>query len=98
MQVLPGDSLFSPTYDDTIRRSRFANSSRPRPQSSTPQLFDTASRSVTPVCNSASISTDGMPHSPEAADRERRTTRDVGDGVGCARDNLVHTKHLTFIG
>ena len=58
------NSLFSPTYDEIIRRSRFSISSRPRPHSSTPQLFDTASRSVTPASSSASISTDGTPHSP----------------------------------
>ena len=58
------NSLFSPTYDDTIRRIRFWASSSPRPQSSTPQLFDTASRSVVPASSSAWISTDGIPHSP----------------------------------
>src|SRR4051794_25726603 len=58
------NSLFSPTYDEIIRRSRFSISSRPRPHSSTPQLFETASRSVTPASSTASISTDGTPHSP----------------------------------
>ena len=58
------NSLFSPTYDATIRRSRFSASSRPSPQSSTPQLFETASRSVVPASSSASISTDGIPHNP----------------------------------
>ena len=59
------NSLFSPTYDDTIRRIRRSPSSRPSPQSSTPQLFDTASRSVVPASSSAWISTDGIPHSPK---------------------------------
>ncbi len=58
------NSLFSPTYDDTIRRSRFSISSRPRPQSSTPQLLEYASRSETPVSSRAAISTEGMPQSP----------------------------------
>ena len=59
------NSLFSPTYDDTIRRSRFSISSRPRPQSSTPQLLEIASRSVAPWVSRASMSTDGMPHRPK---------------------------------
>src|SRR6195952_3831901 len=59
------NSLFSPTDDAIIRRSRFSPSSRPRPQSSTPQLFETASRSVVPASSNASISTDGIPHSPK---------------------------------
>src|SRR6185436_15969111 len=59
------NSLFSPTYDETIRRSRLAISSRPSPQSSTPQLFDTACRSSAPFSSTASISTVGTPHSPK---------------------------------
>ena len=58
------NSLFSPTYDATILRSRFSISSRPSPHSSTPQLFETASRSVVPASSRASISTDGIPHNP----------------------------------
>src|SRR4051812_19083124 len=59
------NSLFSPTYDAIIRRNRFSASNRPRPHSSTPQLFETASRSVVPASRSASISTDGIPHNPK---------------------------------
>jgi hypothetical protein len=33
--------LFSPTYEPVVRRMRFASSSTPRPQPSTPQLFET---------------------------------------------------------
>ncbi len=58
------NSLFSPTYDEIIRRIRLANSSRPNPHSSTPQLLETASRSDVPASRSASISTDGTPHNP----------------------------------
>src|SRR6476661_1612116 len=58
------NSLFSPTYDATMRRMRPAESRRPRPQSSTPQLFDTTSRSPTPVSSNASMRTEGMPDTP----------------------------------
>src|SRR4051794_13920186 len=58
------NSLFSPTYDEIIRRSRFSISSRPRPHWSTPQLSEPAWRSVPPASSTASISTDGTPHSP----------------------------------
>ena len=84
------NSLFSPTYDETIRRSRLAISSRPRPQSSTPQLFETASRSSAPCSSSASISTDGIPHSPKPPTASVAPARDVGDRLGRTRDHLVH--------
>ena len=58
------NSWFSPTYDATIRRNRPAASSSPSPQSSTPALLETASRSFVPASSTAAISTDGMPHSP----------------------------------
>ena len=48
-----------------MRRIRPATSSTPSPASSTPQLFDTVSRSVLPSSCSASISTCGMPHRPK---------------------------------
>src|SRR6478752_7722075 len=58
------NSLFSPTYDAMIRRMRPACSSRPSPQSSTPQLLLTTSRSWTPESSRAWISTLGIPHKP----------------------------------
>src|SRR3954453_20832677 len=58
------NSLFSPTYELTILRMRRSASSSPSPQSSTPQLLLTTSRSVTPASSSAWMSPLGMPHSP----------------------------------
>src|SRR3954454_4034304 len=58
------NSLFSPTYDATIRRSRPFSSSSPSPQPSTPALFETASSSRVPASSTAWISTVGIPHSP----------------------------------
>src|SRR4029453_8837058 len=43
---------------------RPAERRRPRPQSSTPQLFDTTSRSPTSASTSASMRTDGIPDTP----------------------------------
>ena len=43
-------------------------SSSPSPASSTPALLDTTVRSFTPDSRIASISTDGMPHSPKPPD------------------------------
>src|SRR5689334_18777303 len=59
------NSLFSPTYEPVVRRIRFADSSIPRPHSSTPQLLLTVSRSVTPASSSASISAVRIPHRPK---------------------------------
>src|SRR6478735_2310605 len=47
-----------------VRRIRPSLSRIPRPQSSTPQLLLTVSRSVAPRSCRASISVTGMPHSP----------------------------------
>src|SRR3954471_3359791 len=58
------NSLFSPTYDATIRRSRPFSSSSPSPQPSTPALFEPASRSLVPASSSAAINTEGIPHNP----------------------------------
>ena len=76
------NSLFSPTYDETIRRSRFSDSSRPSPQSSTPQLFDTASRSVVPGLQQRVDQHRRDAAQPEPAHRQRRAVRDVGDRLG----------------
>ena len=47
-----------------MRLIRCAPSSTPRPAPSTPQLLETTVRSPAPWSSSASISTHGMPHSP----------------------------------
>src|SRR4051794_3102424 len=59
------NSLFSPTYDPVVRRILLADSSIPRPHSSTPQLLLTVSSSSTPAASSASISAVGMPQRPK---------------------------------
>ena len=84
------NSLFSPTYDDTIRRIRRSSSSRPRPQSSTPQLFETASRSVAPGSSSASISTEGMPHSPKPPTASEAPSPMSATASAALADHLVH--------
>src|SRR4029453_9694154 len=58
------NSLFSPMYDAITRRMRPAASSSPRPHPSTPQLFETTSRSLVPCASSARISTIGTPDRP----------------------------------
>src|SRR4029077_6650125 len=100
------NSLFSPTYDEIIRRSRFSISSRPRPHSSTPQLLDTASRSLAPASSSASISTDGTPNRPkpptanldpaqaEPPARQPGPVRDVRHRLRGTRHDLVHARLL----
>ncbi len=47
-----------------MRRIRLSRNRIPSPQSSTPQLLDTASRSTTPASWIAWMSTLGMPQSP----------------------------------
>ncbi len=59
------NSLFSPTYELIILRMRRRPSRRPSPQSSTPQLLLTTSRSVVPASSSAWMSALGMPHRPK---------------------------------
>src|SRR5262249_56420652 len=59
------NSAFSPTYDDTILRICFVCSRRPRPQSSTPALFETQVRFCTPRLTSARIRFSGMPQRPK---------------------------------
>ncbi|KQR91231.1 hypothetical protein ASF93_07720 [Microbacterium sp. Leaf347] len=59
------NSLFSPTYDDVILRMRRAFSSTPRPQSSTPQLFETIERSLVPCASRASMRAIGLPERPK---------------------------------
>ena len=59
------NSLFSPTYDEVILRMRLAFSSTPRPQSSTPQLFETIERSRVPWASNASMRAMGFPERPK---------------------------------
>src|SRR5579859_7295365 len=59
------NSLFSPTYELVIREIRPASSSRPRPQPSTPQLFDTTRSPVAPPASRAAMRVDGMPQRPK---------------------------------
>src|SRR5271155_2900308 len=58
------NSLFSPTYELVVREIRFCINRMPRPQSSTPQLFETTRRSETPASTRADINSDGIPQSP----------------------------------
>ena len=62
----------------------------PRPNSSTPQLLLTVTRSVAPAASTASINVDGQSAESETTDGQRRPAGDVGDGVGGAGDYLVH--------
>src|SRR5436190_11205216 len=59
------NSAFSPTYDEIIFRICRVCSSRPRPQSSTPALFETQVRPFTPRSTSALMRFSGMPQSPK---------------------------------
>src|SRR3954470_18719166 len=62
------NSLFSPTYDDTILRIWRVSSSSPRPKPSTPALLEITVRSRAPLSRSARIRFSGMPHSPNPPD------------------------------
>ena len=59
------NSRFSPTYEPVVRRMRLLSSSTPKPQPSTPQLFETVTSSEAPCSSSASIRLCGMPLSPK---------------------------------
>ena len=61
----------------------------PRPQSSTPQLFDTTCRSVVPASCSAAISWVGDAAEAEPADGQRGAVGDVGDRLGGGLGDLV---------
>ena len=70
-----------------------ARRSSPRPQSSTPQLFETTVRSWTPRRTRAAIRFSGIPQRPKPADDEGRAVGDVPDGlVGGGDDLLDHRK------
>src|SRR5699024_5001056 len=58
------NSLFSPTYEATMRRSLPASSSMPRPLPSTPALLEKTSNPPTSRAASAVRTTCGMPHRP----------------------------------
>src|ERR1051326_706706 len=59
------NSPFSPTYDETIFLICFVCSSRPRPQSSTPALFETHVRPLTPRLTIALMRFSGIPQRPK---------------------------------
>src|SRR5436853_827126 len=59
------NSAFSPTYDETILRICRVCSSRPRPQSSTPALFETQVRFFTPRLTNALMRFSGIPQRPK---------------------------------
>ena len=84
------NSLFSPTYDEIIRRIRWSTSSRPE----APVVDAAVVRDRLEVVG-ARLEQRVDQHrrdaaQPEAADRERRAVRDVGDRLGGARHHLVH--------
>ena len=65
-------------------------SSRPRPQSSTPQLLLTTSRSVTPASSRAAIRALGMPQRPNPPTASRAPSGMSATACGSAGDGLVH--------
>src|ERR1044071_3636152 len=58
------NSAFSPTYDETILRICLVWRRSPSPQSSTPALFETQVRFLTPFLTRALMRFSGIPHSP----------------------------------
>ena len=59
------NSLFSPTYEETILLIYLFLSNIPRPQSSTPQLLEQIVKFFGPWFLIASIRFDGIPQSPK---------------------------------
>src|ERR1044071_10482061 len=59
------NSLFSPTYDETIFLICRVSSRMPRPKPSTPALFEITVRPFTPDSRSARMRFSGMPHRPK---------------------------------
>ena len=89
-EVLPGELLvLADVGGDHPADPAFAQQ-RPSPQSSTPQLLLTTSRSPRARVEQGVDQHARDAAQPEAADRERRAVRDVGDRLGGAGDHLVH--------
>ncbi len=64
-----------------MRRIRLSRNRMPRPQSSTPQLLETASRSLQARVVDGRDEHARDAAEPEAADRERHAVADAGDGL-----------------
>src|SRR5690348_4855945 len=62
------NSLFSPTYDETIFLICRVSNNRPRPKPSTPALLEMTVRLFAPESRNARIRFSGMPHSPKPPD------------------------------
>src|SRR6478735_42702 len=80
------NSLFSPTYELTVRRILPSRRRIPRPQSSTPQLLLTVSRSLVPWRCRASMSATGIPHSPKPP-----TARDAPSDMSATASSALAT-------
>src|SRR4051812_14294985 len=87
------NSLFSPTYDDTILRIWRVSSSSPRPNPSTPALFEITVRSRAPLSRSARIRFSGMPHRPKPPD-----ITDMPSRVSPASADVASAKTLPLLG
>ena len=73
-----------------MRRIRPSFSRIPSPQSSTPQLLLTVSRSVAPCSMQGLDQGHGDAAEPEPADGERGAVVDVRHGLGGAGNNFVN--------
>ena len=69
---------------------RLLSSSTPSPQPSTPQLFETVTKIVGSLFEQRLDQVVRDAVEPETADRERRAARNVGDGLGAGRVDLLH--------
>src|SRR5262245_23256543 len=78
------NSLFSPTYEEIILAICRVFSSLPRPNWSTPALFDTTVSPCTPDSHNATIRFSGMPHRPKPPHITLIPSRTTSASAACA--------------
>src|SRR5882757_7935693 len=91
------NSLFSPTYDEVILAIRLSASRMPSPHSSTPQLFETTLRSLTPLSWIALINCIGLPHSPKPP-TARLAPSEMSSTAACGESYVLSIRLLRGCG
>src|SRR4051794_35331919 len=84
------NSLFSPTYDEIIRRIRWGENNPPQPPLVDPTFVRPRLELVGPLLQQRVDQPRRDAAHPKTADRDRRPACDVGDRLGRRSDHLVH--------